>query len=421
MRNFEIPASLRKFANANTNGWKVGGVASSFHRDLDGEAITPDAIAAAIPGFMAARGADGIIGGPMRLHHDFWTGFLRDAIASLRLPIADQMELISAISLPIGRVTKIWVDGAGKTHWEGFLSPANPVARVIWGLLREGAIHLGVSLGGKIYETRSGGRDRLNRPCTLITKIRIDELSVTDNPALRLTEGEDTGAYIQALAKSVQKTYRNTMKQQSTLRPKQVASRSSSKVERFLRKAIAHEGDNVIGLNINHDLGAPKSQLPKGKAAIQMDAAPLTTGIAGKAEKANKKNGTGQEPPTDVWGMTIEQFTRALGKCAQNGDRYDMEKGAMLGSEEMVKSIYDGALGITHAIPDPTPEVINFVAFLRKLANFAEGLMGADDWTQANVGVAMQNDLYKALEDFQENYLKTSRLYRCDLRVLTSL
>jgi hypothetical protein len=74
-------------------------------------------------------------------------------------------------------------------------------------MLKEGMVHLGVSVGGKINGVRPG-RDAIGRTCNLITDVRLDELSITDNPANRLIESEtpDNGAYITALAKSVGNT-----------------------------------------------------------------------------------------------------------------------------------------------------------------------------------------------------------------------
>lgn len=187
--------------------WVVGGVASNFFRDLDGDAIAPDAIARAIPAFMANRGPDGLKGGPLRLHHGFWERFLKQSINSLNIPYADQMGMLAAIALPLGRVTEMTVEPDGTTRWRGLLSQANPIAKVIWEMLKEGLVHLGVSVGGKINATRPG-RDALGRPCTVICDVRLDELSITDNPANRLIESEaaDNGAYIMALAKSLQTT-----------------------------------------------------------------------------------------------------------------------------------------------------------------------------------------------------------------------
>jgi hypothetical protein len=186
------------------DSWVVGGVASNFFKDLDGDAIHPDAIQRAIPGFMANRGPNGLKGGPLRLHHGFWERFLKQAINALHLPFDEQMSLVAAIALPLGRVTEMTVEADGTTRWRGELSQANPIAKVIWGMLKEGLVHLGVSVGGKINATRPG-RDALGRPCTLITDVRLDELSITDNPANRLVESEaaDNGAYIMALAKAV--------------------------------------------------------------------------------------------------------------------------------------------------------------------------------------------------------------------------
>jgi hypothetical protein len=185
----------------------VGGVASNFFRDLDGDAICPDAIQRAIPGFMATRGPDGLKGGPIRLHHGFWERFLKQSISALNIPYDQQVGLLAAIALPLGRVTEMSVDSDGTTRWRGVLSGANPIARVVWNMLKEGMVHLGVSVGGKINGVRPG-RDAIGRTCNLITDVRLDELSITDNPANRLIESEtpDNGAYITALAKSVGNT-----------------------------------------------------------------------------------------------------------------------------------------------------------------------------------------------------------------------
>jgi len=195
---------LEAILSKTGESWAVGGVASNFFKDLDGDAISPAAIQQAIPGFMANRGPDGIQGGPLRLHHGFWERFLKQAINGLSLPYDEQIRLITAIALPLGRVTEMSVDADGTTRWRGVLSQANPIARVIWDMLREGMIHLGVSVGGKINAVRPG-RDVLGRPCNVITSVRLDELSITDNPANRLIESEspDNGAYIMALAKSL--------------------------------------------------------------------------------------------------------------------------------------------------------------------------------------------------------------------------
>ncbi len=401
LKTFQLPASLKK--DASSDGWVVGGVASSFHRDLDGEAIAPQAIADAIPEFMAQRGADGIIGGPIRLHHDFWTRFLQQAIEALRLPVDEQMNLVAAIALPLGRVTKIWVDNQGTTHWKGILSAANPIARIVWNMLREKMIHLGVSLGGKIFDTKSGGRDRLGRPCTLITAVRLDELSVTDNPALRLTQGEDTGAYISALAKSVKTSLainaNRTMK--TKLKPKK------PDVTAFLRKAIGGAGD-IGSMGMNRDLSEPKSVSPKGKQNIQMDGNPVTTGMGSKGVKLNKPAGKpGNEPKTDVGSMTVEGFCRALDKCgASEKEMKDPKamalKKAMLTDPEMISAMSEGAYGLTQVADYPPDMLVNFVRFLQKLAQFATDLPGMSDWASEGTAAAMSGDLYKALGDFRE-------------------
>lgn len=410
MRQISIPLSLEKAAGA----YQVGGVASSFHRDLDGEAIVPDAIRQAIPDFMATRGADGIQGGPIRLHHDFWTRFLQRAVQSLRLPDEQQLAMVSAIALPLGRVTKIWVDSAGVTHWLGVLSEANPVARVIWDLLKEGLIHLGVSLGGKIFETQAGGRDALGRPCNLITKIRIDELSITDNPALRLTQGEDTGAYISALAKSVRQT----------LRVKPMS------VEDFLRKAIAPTNDSgmvnasifnsapseTTKTGLSAEIGEPNLR-PKGSVTVKIEGGDTVTGMGGTSEAPAHPKATDKEPPTDVWGMTVGQLASELSKCAvkmskaaqmfpkADGQKREMLKCSM-GSEDMNKMLTDGAYGLTTITPDPPDALLNFVRFLQHLSQFTQSLPYMDDFQAEGTMEAMGRDLTKALEAFQEGMPK---------------
>jgi hypothetical protein len=384
LKDFQIAATLQKSANA----YEVGGIASSFHRDLDGEAITPQAVESAIPAFMASRGADGIQGGPLRLHHDFWQRFLQKAIASLRLPESKQYSLIAAISLPLGRVTKIWVDGDGVTHWRGVLSKANPIAQIIWDMLREGMIHLGVSLGGKIFETRNNGRDALGKPCTLITNIRIDELSITDNPALRLTGGEGTGAYISALAKSIQTTMGN----------------DSGRTESFLRKAIGgdagkeiNSGDagNKTGIG-GRGVGEPKTLSPKGRGSISMDSSTTKTGMGGTSAAPERPTATHPEPSTDIYGFTIAELTRDLQKTCAAATR------ASFSSEKTLKKFGDSAIGLANLTDNPPSELINLAMLLRQVAQFSQALPHMDDYQAAGTVEAMSRDLGKALEDFQQ-------------------
>lgn len=413
MKIFEFPATLCKSASA-TDAWEVGGVASSFHRDLDGEAIVPDAVERAIPGFMAQRGADGITGGPLQIHHGFYDRILKQAIESLRLPYEEQIKLVSSIALPVGRVTRIWVDDEGTTHWRGMLSKANPMAKIIWDMLREKLIHLGVSLGGKIMRTRPGGKDRLGRPCTLITDIRLDEISITSNPALRLTEGEDTGAYITALAKSVQSSLAKfatpkTMTVESFLRkalsdrkpvPKSLKKSAQTDVPKMGGMGFASSGTGVEKA-FARDLKEPKTVSPKGKGTVKMDAALLTPGVAKKQPAPSKPTGSAKaEPKTDVWGLTVKEFTQKLSKCAVKGGDRMMKKS--LGDPAMADFIKDGALGLTLTTDSPTEELVGFVQFLRKLAWFCSQLQGMDDWSAESHAIEMSGDLYKALESFTE-------------------
>lgn len=378
--NLSIPATLQKSAGA----YHVGGIASSFHRDLDGDAIVPGAVEDAIPDFMASRGGDGIKGGPIRLHHDFWQKFLQRAIALLNLPQSKQFELIAAISLPLGRVTRMWMDAEGRTHWEGILSAANPIAQIIWDMLKEGLIHLGVSLGGKILQTQSNGRDSLGRLCTLITEIRLDELSITDNPALRLTQDEDTGAYITALAKSIK-------------------SAMTTKESRFLRKAIGGNAQTEIAVNavevktgIGRSFGEPKSLAPRNKTSNSTASSNVKTGLGGKSKAPAKPMGSGVIPGVEKPQITVEAFVKDLKKACKTGDRAKMQ------SPEMLRKFGDGAYGLASLTDNPPPMLVNMVRFLQMCNQFAQQLPHMDDFQAQGTVDAMSLDLNKALEDFQE-------------------
>ena len=394
MFTFSAVSTLQKTAGA---GLTVGGIASSFHRDLDGEAITPDAVRAAIPDFMAPRSGN-IEGGAIRLHHNFWDRLLKRVISSLPLPYAQQNELVAAIALPLGRVTKIWVDNEGQTHWRGILSAANPIAKVVWDMLKEGAVHLGVSLGGKIFETVPGGRDSLGKPCTLITKIRIDELSVTDNPALRLPGGEGEGAYINALAKSV----RNIMPV-TTLRPKP----KKLSTQAFLLKAIGGSvsseqasgdwGGYTSGLSSDRGL-QPRSKRPRSTRRIaKYDETNVKSGLGGKHPMKSRPKATDSEPKTDVYGMTVGQLTQKLKKACQENTRDDW------GSKEMTKSLADAALGIAGVTDSPTAEVVNFAKFLQHLSQFTASLPHMSDYQAIRTVPEFGAELSKALDTFTDS------------------
>ena len=380
MRSFEFPSTLRKAADT-AGRWVVGGVASSFHQDLDGEAITPDAVARAIPDFMAPRGQLGLQGGEIRLHHGFWHNLLRDAVDMLLLPGQDKKDLIAAISLPLGRVTKIWVDADGTTQWKGILSQVNPIARIVWQMLQEGLVSLGVSLGGKILETRPGV-DATGKPCTLITSIRLDELSITSNPALRLPKGESTGAYIMALAKSARTALRND---------------TTMKVEKFLKAAIAGIDDSGYRTGLERDIGEPKTAKARGaSSSVKMDASTVTTGMGGKPEKTPRPTGA-TEVQADVWGITAKQFARQLSKaCKDCGP----DK-AVWGAEDMAKALTKGAYGLTTLTAEPPPALVNFVKFLQYLQRFCLALPNMDAWNADETVKAMVSDLEVAIANFQ--------------------
>lgn len=362
-------------------------MASSFHRDLDGEAIAPSAVAAAIPAFMASRGADGLSGGPIRLHHDFWQPLLQRAIALLGLGASDQMDLVAAIALPLGRVTKIWVDPQGTCHWRGLLSSANPIARTVWAMLREGIVSLGVSVGGKILATQPG-RDSLGQPCTLITKIRLDELSITDNPALRLTQGETpgNGAYIQALVKSLGGQ-------------PAMASNTDAWLAKALNTGSTQKQFSPTGDPVRTGLGsvdlAHGTGRPRGSRTVKMDGAQSPTGMGDRQPKGGYPQGTSPGPRTDVWGITVTELTRELGKCC------GMSK-AEFSSPGTLELLTNSAYGLAGVTEDPPPALINLVRFLQQLSQYAIALPGMGDWEGNQVAAAMGSDLSKALSDFKE-------------------
>lgn len=389
---------LEAILSKSGESWVVGGVASNFFKDLDGDAIAPQAIQQAIPGFMAGRGPDGLQGGPLRLHHGFWERFLKQAINALNLPYADQMGLLTAIALPLGRVTEMTVEPDGTTRWRGVLSQANPIAKVIWNMLKEGLIHLGVSVGGKINNTRPG-RDALGRSCTLITDVRLDELSITDNPANRLIESEspDNGAYIMALTKALGVT-----------RPPVLTPVSTMTVDRFLAKALGNPGKE-FGSGSWGDTGIPEmgrglqakpATRPMGTQTIKLDQSSSETAGkmfgATKQPKAQRTYSSGGMPPTDVWGLNIDQLTRELAKCASMG------KDAW-GSPETVGFLSDSAHAIAGLTDSPEPELINFVRFLQHIGQFAQQMPHMDDYQAAGTVTAMNADLTKALDQFVES------------------
>lgn len=339
---------------------------------------------------MAMRGPDGIQGGPIRLHHDFWSRFLRQAIDSLRLPREEQMSLVAAIALPLGRVTRIWVDDEGTTYWRGTLSQANPIARIIWQMLQEGLIHLGVSVGGKIWETQDGGRDALGRPCTLITDIRLDELSITDSPALRLTQGEGTGAYITALAKSIRSALTPPPRKMTT---------SPQQVERFLQKSLAL---SLTDLNLGFDrdnVGPPRARSPKGSQTVQMNTDQPKTGMGEKPSAAKRPKAKGNEPKTDVYGFTVKELTAELRKCAGYKTPGQWSDPATL------QLLTDGSFGLTSidlgGNPPPV-ELVNMVKFLQYLNQFAQGAQYMHPYQGNATAIAMGEELSKALDNFEE-------------------
>jgi hypothetical protein len=321
---------------------------------------------------MAVRGADGVSGGPIRLHHDYWQPFLQRIITTLNLSDEMQMSLVAAIALPIGRVTEMYVDGDGTTHWSGFLSPANPIAKIVWQMLQEGFIHLGVSLGGRIMQIADNGRDAIGKPCRLITRIRIDELSVTDNPALRITDGSDSGAYIMALAKSI-------LGGRTPLRPKSIVPSINTNTQRFLSKALGDQGGAVslpkTGLRVD------KSQVKTGagKDTISYDVAPPKP--------------TGKGPPTDVWGISVGAFADGLAKC-----------GEMTKSEEWVEALpmmRDGSQGLLALADNPPPELLNLARLLQVISQHTMALPYLSKQAAAETMQMMGSDLQKMAADFK--------------------
>jgi hypothetical protein len=113
----------------------VSGVASSEVVDADGETITSDAMKAALPDYMKFG-----------------------AIREMHQPIA------------AGSAIKCEVDAAGVTHLEAKIVDPTTVMKI------EEEVLKGFSVGGKVTS-----RDPLNK--TIITGIRLTEISVVDRPA----------------------------------------------------------------------------------------------------------------------------------------------------------------------------------------------------------------------------------------------
>lgn len=392
IKSFTLPLTLAKAAGVSS--FKVGGVASGFLKDLDDEAITPDAVKRAIPGFMALRGPDGVAGGPLRLHHDFWQRFLKQAIESLGLSRDEQMDMVAAIALPIGRVTKMWVDGSGTTRWEGTISQASPIGRILWSMLKENLIHLGVSLGGKILRV-DRGRDGLGRPCGLITDIRIDELSVTDNPAYRLTEGEteDNGAYIQALSKSLGLT----------------SHRRKMNVDQFLAKALGTPKNEITSGSWGETktgLAGTRSSYstltPKGKASVKV--APDMGKVFSdntQGQKISKPTSSNPGPKTDIWGMTVGELTSALEKCA-GMDELKKCCSSMAKSEEMASDLYQSARGLAGSTDEPPGVLANLVRLLAQISSLVAELPHKSEWEQDGYVKDIHDVLSKSLTEFRE-------------------
>lgn len=354
----------------------------------------PTAVRDAIPDFMAVRGADGVSGGPIRLHHDYWQPFLQRIIRTLNLSDEMQMNLVAAIALPIGRVTDISVDAEGKTHWTGFLSSANPIAKIVWQMLQEGFVHLGVSLGGRIVQVVDGGRDAMGKPCRLITQIRIDELSVTDNPALRITDGSDSGAYIMALAKSLLGPRK--------LQPKTIASSNNTNTQRFLSKALGDQGGaasfdgdtKVAPMGVSRPIGPPDKK-PGRSGSMKVDKSEVKTGM-GKDNlvyAVDPPKSTGKGPPTDVWGISVGAFTDGLKKCAEMDKAQDWA--------DAVPMMRDGSIGLLGATDNPPAELLNLTRLLGQIARYSMELPYMSKWAASQTMEAMGGDLQKMAASFE--------------------
>lgn len=411
MKTFQITATLEKSGNTR---YKVGGIASSFHRDLDGEAITPDAVNDAIPGFMASRGVDGIRGGPIRLNHGFSDQFIRNAIDVLNLPREEQLKLIAAVQLPLGRVTAMWVDDSGTTHWEGFLSEQNPVAKVIWDMLQEKLIHLGVSLGGKIYQIKEGGRDALGRLCRLITRIRLDELSITDNPALRLINDEAPGAYITALAKSIRSALtaqggQQQVKGNGLKRRLRVATQDE--IRRLAKTSMAES----MGIPMAAGLGSQSNMVaipsgitraiahtgsttkPKGRRKVATSPT-IKTGVGGDGSEVAPmaRPRSGSTIPSGVWGLSVGKIATSLYKCGATMDK------KMVMSPNFQKFLQQGAEGLGSVVSeaaDPEP-LLGLIRLLRYISMYSGGVPNMDDYQANGTIEAMGEELTKAIESF---------------------
>lgn len=160
LQAFSQAVSLRKAAGNTGDQMVVYGVCSGAFEDVDNDIVDPKAVTEAIPLYMAPRGQGQIVGGPMLYHHQ-------------------------EKQLPIGRVRKLWIQN-GLTHFEAVLDPANEFAVKLYKQIKSRIVHFGVSLGGEIQDwvmRKLGGK--LVR---WITKIRLDEISITPNEAGRSTK-----------------------------------------------------------------------------------------------------------------------------------------------------------------------------------------------------------------------------------------
>lgn len=167
--------ALFKAAGVGDGERRIAGTVSGEFQDVEGDIMAPSAVREAIPLFMAPRGQGEVAGGPVRWYHED--------------------KLYDKRALPIGRVTRLWVDNDGFTHFEAVLAKANPRSAVLWKLIQEGVVAIGASLGGSILEYQTRWNPQNHQFYRNITKIRIDELSLTDNPAFRTAEQLPDGSY----------------------------------------------------------------------------------------------------------------------------------------------------------------------------------------------------------------------------------
>ncbi|HEY9752447.1 MAG TPA: hypothetical protein V6C46_05825 [Coleofasciculaceae cyanobacterium] len=171
--------------------------------------------------------------------------------------------------------------------------------------------------------------------------------------------------------------------------------KSDLRVERFLRKAIAADGGSTVTGIGKDTIGNPKFKGPGGGANVGMDGKTITTGMAkDNLNPSLSQPKGGAQIPTDVWGMTMRQFTRELSKASSCGE-------SAWKSEDMKKALVDGAYALTTVTDNPPEALTGFVRFLQYLCQFAQALPAMDQFQATGTIEAMTNDLRSMVEGLE--------------------